>query len=80
MRAASTEKKGDPHLVTDETAVQSTSKRTYAKRPKRSKDQRLNLKRSYEAFLKAAKKAGNSMASVPSPSETWPMRPYAASV
>ena len=77
MRAAP-ERKEDPHLVkTVETTAQS---KAATKRPKRSKDQRLNLKRSYEAFLEAAKKAGSSAKSVRTPSETWPMRPYAASI
>ncbi|OUO60044.1 hypothetical protein B5F74_07495 [Collinsella sp. An271] len=77
MRAAP-ERKEDPHLVkTVETTAQSKAATT---RPKRSKDQRLNLKRSYEAFLEAAKKAGSSAKSVRTPSETWPMRPYAASI
>lgn len=76
MRAV-TERKEDPHLVK---ATKTAPSKKAAKRPKRSKDQRLNLKRSYEAFLEAVKKAGGSAASVPSPSDTWPMRPYAASV
>ena len=77
MRAAP-ERKEDPHLVkTVETTAQS---KTATARPKRYKDQRLNLKRSYEAFLEAAKKAGSSAKSVRTPSETWPMRPYAASI
>lgn len=77
MRAAP-ERKEDPHLVKPvETTAQSKAATT---RPKRSKDQRLNLKRSYEAFLEAAKKAGSSAKSVRTPSETWPMRPYAASI
>lgn len=77
MRATK-RKKEDPHLAktTDTTAPT----KAIARRPKRSKDQRLNLKRSYEAFLEAAKKAGDAAASIPSPSETWPARPYAASV
>ena len=78
MRAAP-ERKEDPHLVkTVETTAQSKAATT--RRPKRSKDQRLNLKRSYEAFLEAAKKAGSSAKSVKTPSESWPMRPYAASI
>ena len=77
MRAAP-ERKEDPHLVK---TVEATAHRKAAtKRPKRSKDQRLNLKRSYEAFLEAAKKAGTSAKSVQTPSEAWPMRPYAASI
>ena len=74
MRAAP-ERKEDPHLA-ETNAPQVTT----AKRPKRSKDQRLNLKRSYEAFLEATKKAGDSAKSVCIPSEVWPMRPYAASI
>ena len=77
MRIA-TKRKEDPHLVK---TVETTAHRKAAtKRPKRSKDQRLNLKRSYEAFLEATKKAGDSAKSVCIPSEVWPMRPYAASI
>lgn len=74
MRTA-TKRKEDPHLA-ETNALQVTT----TKRPKRSKDQRLNLKRSYEAFLEATKKAGDSAKSVCVPSEVWPMRPYAASI
>lgn len=75
---ATPKRKEDPHLVdTMQPAPTAPKKST---RPKRSKDQRLNLKRSYEAFLEATKKAGSAARSLPSPSETWPMRPYAASV
>lgn len=45
-----------------------------------SADQRANLKRAYQAFIRASKKAGNAAAQVLSPSEAWPMRPYAASI
>ena len=45
-----------------------------------SADQRANLKRAYEAFIRASKKAGNAAAQALSPSEAWPMRPYAASI
>lgn len=45
-----------------------------------SADQRANLKRAYQAFVRASKKAGNAAAQVLSPSESWPMRPYAASI
>lgn len=45
-----------------------------------SADQRANLKRAYEAFIRASKKAGNAAAQALSPSEVWPMRPYAASI
>lgn len=83
---AKRKRKDDPHLATtpaaaSEQAANASTKITMAaKRPKRSKDQRLNLKRSYEAFLEAVKIAGDAASSVPSPSETWPMRPYAASI
>lgn len=77
MRATK-RKKEDPHLA--KTAGTTAPTKAIARRPKRSKDQQLNLKRSYEAFLEAAKKAGDAAASIPSPSETWPARPYAASV
>ncbi len=77
MRATK-RKKEDPHLAKNTGTTAPT--KSIARRPKRSKDQRLNLKRSYEAFLEAAKKAGDAAASIPSPSETWPARPYAASV
>lgn len=72
-------KKDDPHLIEAHEQVAS-AKKPATRRPKRSKDQRLNLKRSYEAFLEAARRAGDAAASIPSPSETWPARPYAASV
>lgn len=71
-----TKRKEDPHLVKTTEAAPTAA----TKRPKRSKDQRLNLKRSYEAFLEATKKAGASARSVCTPSEAWPMRPYAASI
>lgn len=45
-----------------------------------SADQRANLKRAYQAFIRASKKAGNAAAQALSPSEAWPMRPYAASI
>ena len=77
MRTAP-ERKEDPHLVKSTKTTAPAQAAT--KRPKRSKDQRLNLKRSYEAFLEAAKKAGSSAKSVKTPSESWPMRPYAASI
>lgn len=70
-------RKEGPHLVKTTEATPSTPA---TKRPKRSKDQRLNLKRSYEAFLEATKKAGASARSACTPSEAWPMRPYAASI
>ena len=71
-------KKEDPHLA--KTTGTTAPTKAIARRPKRSKDQRLNLKRSYEAFLEATKKAGDSAKSVCIPSEVWPMRPYAASI
>lgn len=44
---------------------------------RRSEDQRVNLRRSYQALLRKLK-AGDS--SEPSTYQTWPVRPYAASV
>lgn len=67
-------RKEDPHLAKPALST------PVAKRPKRSKDQRLNLKRSYEAFLETTRKAGASARSACIPSEAWPMRPYAASI
>lgn len=72
------ERKEDPHLVKIGSTAAPSIKAT--SRPKRSKDQRLNLKRSYEAFLETARKAGDSARGARIPSEAWPMRPYAASV
>lgn len=44
-----------------------------------SADQRSNLKRAYAWFVHNARSADSSKAA-PSPSEAWPMRPYAAFV
>ncbi len=41
---------------------------------------RANLKNAYAAFLRASKQAGTDASSIPTPSEQWPRRPYAASI
>lgn len=80
MRRTSKEKE-KPHLMNTADADLPDADPDPAKprRRKRSEDQRLNLKRSYQAFLETARKMGGA-AKVPAPSETWHARPYAASV
>lgn len=51
---------------------------THLRTPRRrSEDQRVNLRRSYQALLRKLKSGD---ASEPSTYQTWPVRPYAASV
>ena len=45
-----------------------------------SADQRANLKRAYQAFIRASKKAGNAAAQVLSSFRVLAQRPYAASI
>lgn len=47
---------------------------------RRSADSRMNLKRAYQAFARSAGSAGSTAVRALSPSEAWPIRPYAASV
>ena len=47
--------------------------------PNRADAQRMNLKRSYHAFMRALP-ATSAATNNPAPSEMWPQRPYAASV
>lgn len=81
-----TEKKEGPHLA--DAAARDASESPRPKRSqiaqtrlrKYSEAQRLNLKRAYYAFLKAKAHGDSAHATLPSSSETWCMRPYAASV
>ena len=47
--------------------------------PNRADAQRVNLKRAYQAFMRALPSGGESAAKA-APSVAWPNRPYAASL
>lgn len=71
-----TKRKAKPHPVFERTGENSIRINSL---PNRADAQRMNLKRSYHAFMRALPTASTA-SSKPAPSETWPQRPYAASV
>ncbi len=68
--------KDKPHPALVKTGTNSV--RLTALPPSRADAQRMNLKRAYQAFMRALPASGKSMADAPS--VAWPNRPYAASV
>ncbi|WP_040221239.1 hypothetical protein [Collinsella bouchesdurhonensis] len=71
-----TKQKVKPHPVFERTGENSIR---ISALPNRADAQRMNLKRSYHAFMRALP-ATSAATNNPAPSEMWPQRPYAASV
>ncbi len=68
--------KDKPHPALVKTGVNSVRLTTLP--PSRADAQRMNLKRAYQAFMRALPASGKSSADAPS--IAWPNRPYAASI